>query len=319
MKKIITTSILSLISASTFADNTTLELSHWKSKANFQYVIDSSGVENGGDTYGSPTSRLDYTDMESNGLELTLLSKYNGKYSSVSIQYSDSSSDGSMIDDDWISKSYAATMNGPEHILSTKSDANKNESFGFKISHGKKLNDLNLSYLNPNEITLGGSFTYNHSKYNAKGLEILKDPYDIVNFDSGFQGERVISVKNEKYSIGIDTSVIIPLGNVTAINIDARINPFEFFSSTDSHLLRDDLKKDSIKMDSFNYGGDFKIGLNGKLGSFNITSYVNYVFSKNYGDGDADFHFTDGSVVKSKLTDHKFDDFRYGVSISKSF
>lgn len=311
---IIAASVMLLSAGNAIAkDETRASLKPWGGSSNFEYTIDSSKYD---PDLGSPTSRLDYDDMKTAGIKFEYFQIRKDVYRSFSISVGKGISDGAIIDDDWFSEEYAAEINGPAMFSSTSSEASVRKSFGLELSSGYVFKG---SLSSRNEYRLGGYFSYQNEEFEARGIDILSDPYDSYDFDRIFSGERVLALNTKMYSTGLDLGMRLQSDSGFFADMSVRLIPASYVDSEDYHYMRSDLNLPSVELTSLSYGGKAELSLGYKFNDISLALGAQYQIMRPYSDGDAEFDFKGAENATVDLINHDYESIQYNISLTRYF
>lgn len=294
-----------------------LSVEPWSAETDFRYSFDSS---KGDPRLGSnPTSELDFTGMKSSGVTISLDSSNDQFYYNFALSLGKGEGNsGQMVDDDYFSQQHVGAGN-PTRFSRTLSDAQINDSFSLAYSSGWAFHP-DCDYVD--QARLGFGVTFSQQKFEAKGLIILEDPYNIYGSDKHpfDEQEAVIRVKNQQLLSSLDLGASKQFSNGFGYNVKTNLIFLGLMRSEDTHLKRTDLGSPSLVLNSVSYG--LKADLTGTytVDKLTFSAGTNYMFLAPYSKGTAEFFDpANNSLGSATIIHHDINQISYHAGVSYLF
>ena len=230
-----------------------LGVTAWTSDGETSWNHDASAID---PRLGNPCSELTYKKVKSNVIEVS--GRWQGErlYTKAAYGVGDAS-DGTLVDDDFVSASGAAffgtSVSGAHRFSRTHSEIDGDDLSYINLTVGGQIwrTTTRKGHLN-----IYAGYQKWKEKYVAKGLEqiectapgVLCAPAGFV----GFTGQRVITNEVEWESIFVGVNGTIQVSRRVALSGDIAYTPKAKMHNEDIHHLRTDLRKDP----SFEMSGD---------------------------------------------------------------
>lgn len=289
----------------------------WAAETNFKYSFDSSGAD---PKYGTPTSELNFKGMKSSGVAITLDGSNGNGYRTLTLSLGKGSGrNGTMVDDDYYSEGYVGTGN-PTRFSSTLSDSRMSNSFMLSYGYGSVF-----TFSNPviSEARLGYGISVAQHTFEAKGLTVLEDPYDMYGSKKERFGksEQVIKMKNQQLLNSLDIGLKKNFSNGVALNAKTNAIFLGVMRTEDTHLKRYDLGSPSFVFTSAVYGIKTDLSASYSVDKLTFTAGANYMFLTPYGfNNNAEvFDKSDKSIGGVPMIRHEFNQIAYYAGATYHF
>lgn len=289
----------------------------WAAETNFKYSFDSSGADA---KYGTPTSELNFKGMKSSGVAITLDGSNGNGYRTLTLSLGKGSgSNGTMVDDDYYSEGYVGTGN-PTRFSSTLSDSRMSNSFMLSYGYGSVF-----SFENPiiSEVRLGYGISVAQHTFEAKGLEVLEDPYNMYGSKKELFGKdvQIIKMKNQQLLNSLDLGLKKTFSNGIALNAKTNAIFLGLMRTEDDHLKRQDLGSPSFVLTSAVYGLKTDLSASYSVDKLTFTAGANYMFLTPYDfNSNAEvFDKNDKSIGGVPIVSHEFKQFGYYAGATYHF
>ncbi len=225
--------------------STTIHAKVWQTQGQTKVAHDSSKLSA---LFGSPTSVLEYKNVDSTVLELgARVDLKLGWFIEANVG-SGTLDNGDLIDDDFVSTAGAdflnTTVSGPHMVSRTFSEINNDDLLYVNLLFGR---NVFTSKSNRVKVGLFGQAQHWEEAYTAQGLTqaVCTSPNNFCapTGSSGFRGMDVISnkVRWQTVSLGVDTSIAV--GKRIELNGRVTASPFAQLRNDDTHHLRPDLNQ----------------------------------------------------------------------------
>ncbi|MCZ6522458.1 MAG: hypothetical protein O7A68_01140, partial [Alphaproteobacteria bacterium] len=263
--------------------------------------------------FGDPTSALSYDDLavvvaEAYGtapLPWGFFVRGNFGKSITEI------SDGTLIDDDFVSKSRAVFLGIPERDSRSESVIKNADVLYFTVDIGREIWRF---MRNRGSFSIFGGIQYWKEEYDAFGVNQLEDPLggkglgQIVPLDT-------LALSNDVEWASVRVGAIVSYDVLDKLNIlmEGTIIPYSDMHNEDSHHLRADLRSvPNIIMDGSGYGFQGELIVSYEVWR-NIVATLGFRYWSLMSDGDITFTGADGSSSTQTLND--LDSMRYGLTV----
>ncbi len=279
--------------------------------------------DSGSSLFGNPTSALDYKDVWSNIVELNARLVHNKGFSLKGQIGYGAITEGTLIDDDFVSASgatfYGTSVSGPHRISRTESDIG--DSYVFYVN-----GDVGLLFYrfagNKGLVNAVLGFQYWREKYVARGVRQLECTSvgtfcNAVGTES-FLGTKAISNTVNWTSLKVGGEGQMTFWDRLTIEAKAIALPLAWLHNEDVHHLRSDLAKNpSIKMTGLGYGFNLEGGVRLRIfDQFFLHGGYRYWWL-HVEDGDIKFRSASGG--NSTVDLNEFRSFRHGATFGVSY
>ncbi|MCZ6576502.1 MAG: hypothetical protein O6950_08660 [Gammaproteobacteria bacterium] len=282
-----------------------LGVTAWISDGETSWNHDASALD---PRLGNPTSELTYKKVKSNVIEIS--GRWQGERLYTKAAYGAGDiSDGTLVDDDFVSASGAAffgtSVSGAHRFSRTHSEIDGDGLSYFNLTVGGQIwrTTTRKGHLN-----IYAGYQKWKEKYVAKGLEqiectapgVLCAPAGFV----GFTGQRVITNEVEWESIFVGVNGTIQVSRRVALSGDIAYTQKAKMHNEDIHHLRTDLRKDpSFEMSGDGDGWNVEAKVTIKIIK-NLSAYVGFRYWKlEVQDGKWTVFPITGSPVNAKLNE----------------
>jgi len=223
---------------------------------------------------------------------------------------------GHLIDNDYDSEEVAEMNMMPERFSSTKSALDSDRIFYFTLDFGKRLDYFSK---NDFEISIFAGFQYWREEYDAYGLTILEDPYDVFGGVGSTLPRQLLVISDtvewRSARLGLDaaykaTPKLRFFGSAVYI-------PYTDMHNEDSHHLRQEME-DLGPVPNAIFDGD-GYGFQGEINaSYNIFKSFEAIVGARYWKLKSDGTFKDAPVsfFPTKQTFNDLDTTRYGLTLT---
>lgn len=272
--------------------------------------------------FGNPTSELSYEDINAPVLELEYRRDFGNRLSLRSTLGLGTISDGTLIDDDYLSEDGAdnlgAMQDGAHRFSRTESDISGDNLFYLSVEMGYGLLKPDASH--NLDFVLG--YQYWREKYEAKGVRSLECTLPgtgcLPAGTEAFQDTTVISntVTWQSAYLGVDGSYIF--NRRWSLAGRGLLVPFAGLENEDVHHLRQDLSQDpSFLMKGVGYGFDLELE-----GAYRLTSMMTLRFGYRYWLRSVEnetwrVYDADGNTARANL--NQFETTRHGPHVGLQF
>jgi len=300
--------------------NIDVGLASWLSQGRSNFSHDASTLSS---LLGNPTSALDYKDMWSNIVELNAQLVHKKGFSLKGQIGYGAITDGTLIDDDFVSASgatfYGTSVNGPHRISRTESDVS--DSYVFYLN-----GDVGLLFYrfagNKGLLNAVLGFQYWREKYVARSVRQLEctsvGTFCRAAGTESFVGTKAITNTVQWTSLRVGGEGAITFWDRLTLEGEAIALPLAWLKNEDIHHLRTDLRgSPSFKMSGLGYGFNLEGGVRLRIfDQFFIHGGYRYWWLT-VQDGDWENFPASGGGSTANL--NEFRTFRHGATFGISY
>ncbi|WP_447970817.1 hypothetical protein [Nitrospira sp. M1] len=300
--------------------NIDVGLASWMSQGRSNFNHDASNLSS---LLGDPTSALDYKDVWSNIVELNARLVHKKGFSLKGKIGYGAITDGTLIDDDFVSASgataFGASVSGPHRISRTESDVS--DSYVFYLN-----GDVGLMFYrfagNKGLVNAVLGFQYWREKYVARSVRQLECT-SVGSFcravgTASFVGTKAITNTVQWTSMRVGAEGEMTFWDRLTFEGEAIALPLAWLHNEDRHHLRTDLRGNpSFKMTGLGYGFNLEGGVRLRIfEQFFIHGGYRYWWL-NVEDGDWENFPASGGGSTANL--NEFRTFRHGATFGMSY
>jgi len=258
-----------------------LGVTAWTSDGETSWNHDASAID---PRLGNPSSELTYKKVKSNVIEVS--GRWQGErlYTKAAYGVGDAS-DGTLVDDDFVSASGAAlfgtSVSGAHRFSRTHSEIDGDDLSYINLTVGGQIW---LTTPRKGHLNIYAGYQKWKEKYVAKGLEQIECTETVVLCSPagfvGFTGQRVITNEVEWESIFVGIEGAIQISHRVALSGDIAYTPKAKMDNEDIHHLRTDLRKDpSFEMSGDGDGWNVEAKATIKIKK-NLSAYIGFRYWK---------------------------------------
>ena len=303
-----------ILSANAFAE-TSISVSPFSMLNSLEFALDSS---NGNSVLGDPTSELSFTDVALTGVSFQFSNTEKSSFNIYTLNLGTGNNDGTLIDKDWYSESYAKEQGRDTLFSSTHSDV----SAKLFIEFSQEFGEYQSNVFGLGESTkLGFKNSVSYLKMNAYGLTPLIDSYG--KYDTGNASysydKKVIGIQTFTYEMALTSGIKKVFENGLFLEFNAELIPYASIYTLDYHFLRQDLKLPSITISSVNYGigGELKAGY--QIDDYEISFSASKKELRSYSFGVIEFDTVESGKGQSGFVSQTKGETKLAISLKKTF